>query len=75
MRFQFKESDDDENSVIELDNEAIDYFIEGLQDLHDLDVGEEMTTPILVSDSDTSEPEGVSQFILRKVEDSPLPEE
>ena len=58
------------NHVTLLDSEAIDYLIEGLEELRDCDPGEELTTPFVELDEDGA---GVGSFILRRAADVETP--
>lgn len=57
--------DDDKNLVMVFDEEAIDYFIEGLEELRNLEPGEEMATPSVTTDVDGI-PTQVGTMILRR---------
>jgi hypothetical protein len=56
--------EDDETPVIELDEEGIEWFEEGLRELRDRESGDSVTTPTLVSNG--GEPKGVGIFKLRR---------
>jgi len=61
--------DDDGNTVQEFDSEAMDYFIEGLEELRDKEVGEKLTTPC-VSTDENGVPESVQKMILKRAPDA-----
>lgn len=61
---------DEGHFVQEFDDAALDYFIEGLQELRDGEVGSTLSTPSVTHDPDGI-PESVGEFIIMKVEASP----
>lgn len=65
--------DKDGRHVTELDAEAIDYLIDGLERLRDSDAGEELTTPTLITGPDDHA--AVSELVLLRAEDVPTPED
>jgi len=60
--------DDDGNTVQEFDSEAMDYFIEGLEELRGKEVDEILTTPCVSTDVN-GVPESVQQMILKRAPD------
>lgn len=60
--------DDDKNLVLVFDEEAIDYFIEGLEELRTLEPGDEMSTPSVTTDAEGI-PTEVGLMILRRWEE------
>lgn len=59
--------DQDGNIVQEFDDEAIEWFIDGLVQLRGCEPGESLATPSIIDD-ENGMPESVGQFILMKVE-------
>jgi hypothetical protein len=64
MHFRLFEEDDDA-PVIELDEEGIEWFEQGLAQLREGESGDSVTTPTLVSND--GEPIGVSIFALKRL--------
>lgn len=60
--------DDNGDQILGLDAEGIDYLIKGLTTLRELDPGNSLKTPSLVS-SNEGELKGVGSFILMRVVD------
>lgn len=56
------------NVVTELDGDAIDYYIQGLEQLRDMEPGEELATPSADMD-ENGMPQGMGWFILRRAAD------
>lgn len=65
MHFRLYENDD-EDAVFELDGEAIEYFIDGLQRLLLEDPGEELITPSLVENDGNL---AVGSMVIKRMED------
>lgn len=65
--------DEDGNTVHLLDAEGIDHLIEGLVELRDSDVGDQLVTPSVTVDHDTGELESVGMMILKRAEDVDTP--
>jgi len=63
MHFRLFEEDDDA-PVIELDEEGIEWFEQGLAQLRDAESGEAVTVPTFVTND--GHPVGVSTFELRR---------
>lgn len=59
--------DEDGNMVQEFDEEAIDWFIQGLEQLRDCEPGDAVATPS-IKDGEDGMPESVGEFLLMKVE-------
>jgi hypothetical protein len=59
---------DDGPTKMRLDEEAIDYFIDGLEELRHADPGQKFTTPSIVQDSD-GVPSAATEFILERAEE------
>lgn len=66
--------DEDGRHVTELDAEAIDYLIDGLEQLRDSEPGTELFTPTVVRDDDDGGM-AASEFVLLRAEDVPTPDE
>lgn len=64
--------DDDGNMIQEFDEEAIDYFIQGLEELRASLPGEQFSTPNIHTD-EKGTPVAVSKSILLRVEDVDAP--
>jgi hypothetical protein len=64
MHFRLLYEGDDETPVLEMDEEAIEYLIEGLEQLRGAESGDTLTSPALVFEGD--EPLGVGTFELRR---------
>lgn len=61
--------EDDEGSLIqELDLEAIEFLIEGLEQLKDVAPGEELAVPSFKED-DNGIPDSAQEFILRRLDE------
>ena len=60
--------DDDGNTVQAFDQEAIDYFIQALERLRDMEPGEGLSTPSIQQNDDGSL-EAAQYFILQRLED------
>ncbi len=67
MNFHISD-DEDDNMLMELDAEGIDYLIQGLLDLRDCAPDEEIRSPSLGSD-ENGNPESVGFLIMKRLAD------